>query len=278
MHEKEPYTREDYFTASDDIADSLKTEYSSISPEEQSFVNETGVAIKNYIVQKYGEHISEKMKERLETAERRILLVSPEDYKTLAEEWVPGSKAEVKDVSGHYTRLGSMVVINDMVENSKDIWNKNKEIFDKFPGGQQSLVLPYIRLSLITETLVHELVHSCEEDAGNEKIKDAIKRQALDEAGASFITGNIMKERYSMALPTTAKFQDERVAMFGNLLSKYGEDVYDIFFSNIPDSTVEKIRYENLVKKIYSEFTSEKLVGLGIIRSYQAVIYDNMRE
>jgi len=129
------------------------------------------VAIKNYIVQKYGEHISEKMKERLETAERRILLVSPEDYKTLAEEWVPGSKAEVKDVSGHYTRLGSMVVINDMVENSKDIWNKNKEIFDKFPGGQQSLVLPYIRLSLITETLVHELVHSCEEDAGNEKMK-----------------------------------------------------------------------------------------------------------
>ena len=278
MSEKEPYTSADYFTASNDIADSIKAEYSSVSPAEQEFANVIAQGVKDYIIHTYGEHISKDMKERLETAEKRIVMVDSEGFKKLYEDWRPESERPAPEAAAYFTRIGSMVVLNDMVERSKKIWNDGKEIFESLPENQQSAVLPYIRFSLVTETLVHELVHSCQEEAGDTQYKNSFRRWALNESGASYITGKIMEERYSKALPMVTGYGKARADTFNYLLGKYGEEVYDVFFSNVPKGSVGKGRYDELQKEIYAEFDTKKIVQMGLLPSDEASIYDGMSE
>ncbi len=278
MSGKEGYTKEDYFTASDEVVDSIKSEYSSASPQEQEFVNAVAEGIKDYVVHTYGEHISNDMKERLETAEKRIVIVDNEGFKTLSEDWKPESDLLVSEGSGYFSKLGSLVIVRDMVEHSKKIWEEGKEIFESLPENQKILALPYIRFSLITNALVHELVHSCQEDTGEVHNKNVFRRVALDECGATYLTDRIMEERYPKGNFFESKDSKVRADTFNYLLGKYGDEVYDVFFNNVPKGSVEKARHEELQKEIYSEFNTKKLVQLGILESEKATVYDRMNE
>ena len=180
MGGKEGYTKEEYFTASDDIADSIKAEYSSVSPEEQEFVNVIAQGIKDYVVQTYGEHISKDMKEMLETANKRIVMVDNEGFKNLSEDWKPESALPAPEGAAYFSKIGNLVIMRDMIEHSKVIWEQGKEMFESLPEDQKRMVLPYIRFSLVTQALIHELVHSCQEDTGEHRNKNVYRRMALE--------------------------------------------------------------------------------------------------
>ena len=276
MSEKEGYTREDYFTASDEVVDSIKAEYSSVSPEIQKFVDDIATGIKKYIIEGYGEHISKEMRTNLETSDKRIILVDGEDFNKLNEDWKPDNKYEVPEASACFTYLGNMVIMRDMVERAQVGWEHNTEFAKTVPENLKSTVLSYIRFSMITSTLVHELVHSCEADAGETQHKYSVIRWALDECGSCYITDRIIKEKYPKAISLVGEYEPDRALMFNYLVGKYGEEVYDVYFSNVPKGAVEKARYEELEKNIYSEFNTKKIVQLGILTSDQAVEYDRM--
>lgn len=278
MSGTEGYTKEDYFTAPDDVADSIKAEYSSVSPDEQNFVTAMAGGIKEYVVHTYGEHISKDMKERIETAEKRIVMVDDEGFKTLSEDWKPESDLSPSEGSAYFSKIGNLIIIRDMVEHSKKIWDEGKETFDSLPEDQKSIALPYIRFSLITQTLVHELVHSCQEDTGEFHNKNVFRRMALDECGASYLTDKIMREKYPKGINLEGKNDKDRADTFNYLLGKYGDEVYDVFFSNVPKGVAEKAKYEELQKDIYSEFGTKKLVQLGILDDDKATVYDRMSE
>ena len=62
------------------------------------------------------------------------------------------------------------------------------------------------------------------------------------------------------------------------MLGKYGDEVYDVFFNNVPEVAVDKARHEELQKNIYSEFGTKKLVQVGILDDDKAGVYDHMSE
>ena len=278
MSEKEGYTREEYFTASDDMIDPIRAEYSSVSPEIQKLVEGIAVGTKEYILQKYGEHISKDMKDTFETAEKRIVLVDNEGYKNLCEDWKPENPLPEPEASAHFSKLGNLIIMLDMVERSKEIINEEKEQYDALPDDKKSLVLPHIQFSLVTRALIHELVHSCQVDTGEFHNKNVFRRLALDESGASYLTAKILEERYPKAVTLKGKDDKARADTFNYLLGKYGDEVYDVFFNNVPKGSVEKARHEELQKEIYSEFNTKKLVQLGILESDKAKVYDHMSE
>lgn len=273
-----------------EMIDSIVKEYSSIPPGEYQIMIDIETDIKNNLFEDFGKYISDETK-ALINRNRKLLVVSEEDFETFAQEWLPKSPEynaddlESTNTTGSYFSIGDLVVIKDMKAKAEDIWkNSFREFVDKYPQIDEKIAVTMIQYSLIISTLTHEFIHSVQvpewlkerniTDIADKDIKKFIQFRALAECGACYITNKLLKDRYSKIILGRDGHKTERET-FAYLLNKYGENAYYVFFNTKPDNMDDE-SFNNLKADVLNEFNSELLVDIGIIKKGKESVFDQL--
>ncbi len=288
--EEEPnyYTREDLFTADKDIVDSLKMEYSSLVPFQENLVRNTFNTVKEIVLDRLGEHIPRDAKERLKSSDdpvngtNRILVLSEQDYLNFKDAWMPRMIGRLEEgpaptpAGGAWLKLGDLIVCSDITETARASWEASKANFRNFLEIDDKTMTELIKYSTIVSVLTHETIHSCEGTGERPETKRELNvKTALHECGAHFLSDKIMQEKYSSLFPCVQPFDQVRKDKFTQLLGKYGEDLYDVLFENIPQSVENRKVYDALKENVYSEFTDIDLFELGILEKPKSDLFES---
>ena len=232
------------------------------------------------------------------------MVVREEDFRTFREDWAPEDSLDILEsakIMGSYFTMGDIIVMKDMDARAKSIWKNYLEgFFDKDHQIDERTAITIIRYSLTISTLTHEIVHSVqfpegfkefeekfkEKNITDKDIKNIVRFRALAECGASYITNKILKERYTDIMPIgidpdTEEVEydpaEKRIKFFGHMLNKYGENAYYVFFNTKPDNMSNE-SFNNLKKDMFSEFNSQVLADIGIIKEDEEEAFDQLAD
>ncbi|KKS31583.1 hypothetical protein A2380_00915 [candidate division WWE3 bacterium RIFOXYB1_FULL_43_24] len=283
------YTVGDLFTADKEIVDSLKLEYSSATPFEENLVRDTFNIVRDEMLNKYGDYIPDDARERLLSNKdningtNHVLILSEEDYQSFNDEWLPKLQQLNKQEQlpplqpgGMWLRMGQVIVVCDMTEVAKRNWESSKKYFENYGQIDEEAMINFIKNSTVTALLTHETIHSCQGSIEHmDRGRDMYIRVALDECGVHYLCDEILKTKFPRMVSAPQQFDKERIEKFQDILKKYGDDAYGVLFQNVPKGVAEKEHYESLKKKIYSEFTEEDIVRLGIADRLTSKFFEN---
>src|SRR5579871_4327630 len=148
---------DEHYIAENGTVDSLRLETSRATPEQQRLLHDAAIAIKNSMLEDYGQYIQPEALDRVDHVEDRTILMDKDSYAAFYAEW-DESGSEVGASAAMTTNQGDIIAINDPSE----VWNT----FDS--DAQQGLIRQFgdeaaakdvVRNNSVYDNLTHEVIH-----------------------------------------------------------------------------------------------------------------------
>lgn len=209
----------DNFKLKSEQLDSLAIEAQSITPEEKEKYNKIIAKANQAILEEFGKFIDHPIPE----AEllKKFIFVDKEDMTTLLEAWEPEKKkgrsyTDRSNISARaYIHEGNFVV---QIPDNNDVWNliseKGQAQLIKTMGDEQK-AKDFLKLSLINQTVIHELNHLYQ------TYKDTTPNSYFLKELQAYWTGvNLVDEDMQIH---TSEF-DKRADFYQKLVDDYGEE------------------------------------------------------
>lgn len=229
---------EDKFELNSEQIDSLRLETQSISPKEQVQLERIITNSHKLLLKQFGEYISNKKSDK--EAISTFIFTDPDTYKTFFDEWTD-SHNNIKYSKGPgvmraYSKEGKFV-IGFLSEYWDKVVNKQEAIGE---FGNEESAQKEIKNMVARGHIIHELSHI---------YQNSDLPLWFLECGAYWYSHNVPKSAELNIVSMTD--YDKPVDFFDSLISKYGDDVHKLSFSNKVDKEIQD--------RIFRGITSETI-------------------
>jgi hypothetical protein len=241
------------YTAEREVADDLRQELSVISPQEHEFFQERSREARDFYLEKYGTHIQEAARTRLQDVADRVVVTSNESINAFGESWL-GDNTDMSSLAGLQTPIGALIVLNND-PNPIQLWAYTEDTIKTQFNSQtfdEKIAIERCHQAYVTSSLHHEIAHELQ---GNDVAN------IFHEVGAVYYQNEAST---GLNLPSYCTAESKAlITIYDKAIEKYGNKVHDVFFGNKTMFWWQKKRIISDVVKMAraDSFTAEVIAG-----------------
>ncbi len=242
--EKHPYI------ASPELMDEVKLSMAVLKPkQEQHFMGAVGL-FQQFIIDQYGEYISEEIYTRNKDLNKRIVLTTQSNVEITHDQWDPELESlkfpTYIKTRGFYSPQGHILFLTHPRYYGYQYWNhesqETKDGWIEAMGTEKEARREY-GMQYFGNALIHELLHAYE-DSGH--------MLGFSEGGVTYYQQELSKENPLLSF-TGSNFAYEGLGkLYGSFVEVYGSKMHQIFFGGQIDQE-EKVFIHNQFRTVLEE-------------------------